>query len=856
MRTRVSESMPHWYLFTFVIAVVAAFGFVMLPQQGGQAGADPLTTTTEEFRGAIAVAAGGNYSCALMSGGTVQCWGSNSRGQLGDGTLVDRSAPAQVVGLSGATALAAGGTHMCALMSGGTVQCWGSNSSGQLGDGTLVDRSTPAQVVSLSGVTALAAGGTHTCAAIDNTVQCWGDNHRGQLGDGTYISRSTPKQVLGKTGFTTLTGGGNHTCGVNSGLALCWGENANGQLGTGTEWTQPGAGFGNDFDGRAQHTPQPVVGLAGRTSRMITAISPAAGRNHTCALMSGGTVQCWGLNQDGQLGDDRSTRVTPTEVMGIVGVSALATGGSHTCALMSGSTAQCWGYNTSGQLGDGLTVSRSTPTQVTGLVGAIALASGGSHTCALMSGSTVKCWGYNRQGQLGDDTTTSRSTPTLVGLRGATPPTTPQTPEPSNCKQNFFLAVRGSGETPQDHPVVAYETERELGQPLPSAYPNVSSSSPDLVGFGTPVASTYRGLLYQADRLPSLDPTKISARAIAYPASPVPEFLITPSKYLRSVTIGAENLRTELQTITSTCPNGKVVLAGYSQGADVINAAMALEQRADESSKVMTQVRKIALMGDPSHLPNRSENVGAGGYGTGNGNGASIAMGIYANDAVTYKDTHQGLVASICTIGDIVCDASSGNLADVLSPVTGADGAHTLYPSTKMRCPAVGDFWQSATDCAAQLLVAGLGFTPVAREVPGPTVTDTVVTVGNHIYAAITGVPVAADGAVKAVDKLLRVWFKSDPIDLGVVQLDDQGNGIIEFDVPDVPPGQHHLEFVASDGRTFVVPIYVSDDQGTQESVVFAVDGRFADVPPTTVEPEPSNPGLGSAGSLQFPFGS
>lgn len=421
------------------------------------------------------------------------------------------------------------------------------------------------------------------------------------------------------------------------------------------------------------------------------------------------------------------------------------------------------------------------------------------------------------------------------------------------CKEIYFLGVRGSGEAPQDQSVVAYETRRELGKPLPRAYPAVSTSAPNPVGFGGPISSTYRGLLYQADRLSLLSPSQISARAIAYPAPPVSEFAINTDKYLSSVTIGAENLRAELQAIRGYCPTGKIVLAGYSQGADVINAAMALEQRAAGASKVMTQVRKIALMGDPSHRPNRPENTGAGGYGSGNGNGASIVMNLYAADAVAYKDSHPNLVASICTIGDIVCDASGGNLADVLSPVTAASGAHTLYPSTKMRCPAVGNVWQSATDCAAQLLVAGIDYTPVARETAGPTVTDTVVTVGNHLYAGIIGVPVAAGNAAveagKTVEKLLHVIFKSDPIDLGVVQLDDRGSGIIDFDVPNVPPGLHHLELVASDGRTYVVPIYVTDEQGNQEPVLFAIDGSTADVPPTTPGP---NSGSGSVGSLQF----
>ena len=105
-------------------------------------------------------------------------------------------------GLSGATALAAGGAHTCALLQTGTVQCWGRNESGQLGDGTTTNRLTPVAVSGLRGVTALAAGGAHTCALLQTgTVQCWGRNFAGQLGDGTSGgSRATPVAVRGLSG--------------------------------------------------------------------------------------------------------------------------------------------------------------------------------------------------------------------------------------------------------------------------------------------------------------------------------------------------------------------------------------------------------------------------------------------------------------------------------------------------------------------------------------------------------------------------------------------------------------------------------------------------------------------------------
>ena len=209
---------------------------------------------------AVEIAIGTNHSCARLSDGTARCWGYNLYGEVGDNTTANRSVATLVVGASGSgtlggiTDLSSGRFHTCALISDSTVYCWGYNNHGQLGDGTIANRSLPVRAGNIANALMVTAGEYHSCAVLaDRTAQCWGAAAFGQVGDGTTADTSTPVTVIGPGGYGVLTGvavisagGGNwpdgngadnyeHTVALLSdGTVVSWGQNIYGQLGDGT----------------------------------------------------------------------------------------------------------------------------------------------------------------------------------------------------------------------------------------------------------------------------------------------------------------------------------------------------------------------------------------------------------------------------------------------------------------------------------------------------------------------------------------------------------------------------------------------------------------------------------------------
>ena len=355
---------------------------------------------------------GFRHSCAGKSDGTLYCWGYNGSGELGDGTIVTRSTPTLISGVTGAISIAAGDTHTCAVDSMNAVYCWGFNGNGKLGDGTFVDHRTPgliSTVSGLSGVVSVVAGYEHNCVLTSSGgVWCWGSNLHGQLGDGTTTRRLTAVQTMLKATSTSpsvpfanavaIASGVYQSCAVNSsGEVWCWGDDTSGQLGDGLTTNS--------------NWPVQVVGVT-------NAVAVTAGTNHTCALLSTGGIKCWGQANSGELGDGNSpvTQLSPVTVSGISTAVSISAGHRSTCAVLSSGAAQCWGSNGNRQLGDGTTTQRLSPVSVGVLSDGVSIAAGDATACALRSGGGVKCWGINNLGNLGIGTTTV--TTTVVDVLG------------------------------------------------------------------------------------------------------------------------------------------------------------------------------------------------------------------------------------------------------------------------------------------------------------------------------------------------------------------------------------------------------------------------------------------------------
>jgi cysteine-rich repeat protein len=325
-------------------------------------------------------------------------------------------------------AVAGGSHHTCVAFASGSVRCWGLGTEGALGYGNadhIGDDETAADAgdVEVGGIVrSIAAGWWFTCAVLDTgAVRCWGYGVNGKLGYGNTESVGDD-EVPAEVGEVDVGGkvrqvvaGGNHTCALlENGAVRCWGGAGNSaELGYGN-----GAKIGDDE----------APASAGDVDVGGPVVQLAAGFGHTCALLTGGAVRCWGRADKGQLGYGNKNDVGDDEVPAAAGnvdvggaVVQIAAGAEQTCAVLATGGVRCWGYGAQGRLGYGDTNNLGDD-ETPGAVGDIdvggkvtQIATGFAHTCALMTTGNVRCWGYGIWGQhghghtndIGDDETPS-----------------------------------------------------------------------------------------------------------------------------------------------------------------------------------------------------------------------------------------------------------------------------------------------------------------------------------------------------------------------------------------------------------------------------------------------------------------
>lgn len=314
-----------------------------------------------------------NFSCAISSDQKAYCWGFNSslnnlgvNGSVNQAYYLPTAVRTDGV-LSGKNlkTISAGLAHACAVTTTGTAHCWGENTSGEMGNGTVNSSINNPTNVTMSGVLNgktikyIQSGNYFSCAlASDDNAYCWGYNNNGAVGNGNVTNpQSSPVAVFrtgalnGKT-VKQLSVGAGHACVVASdNKGYCWGYNGDSQIGN------------SSVVNRNEPTAVPMTNIEGQTFKQIS-----AGRFHTCGISQTGKAYCWGGNSNGQIGNGNTTnQPSPVAVNTSLmngEVNYILAGDSHTCAI-SKDKLYCWGAGVYGQLGDNLASNSNVPVLVT-----------------------------------------------------------------------------------------------------------------------------------------------------------------------------------------------------------------------------------------------------------------------------------------------------------------------------------------------------------------------------------------------------------------------------------------------------------------------------------------------------------
>jgi alpha-tubulin suppressor-like RCC1 family protein len=361
--------------------------------------------------------------CVTLNDSTAKCWGRNYYNNLSDQTTTTRLSPVTVQSNDGSnnystltnlTSVASNIYTTCFLHTDKTITCSGDTLYGGAGDNqTTTDYTTSwaTKPVGTGGTvinnaTKITGNNNYTCVLIDNgtagnttddTIKCWGYDGYYNMGQGSILAaRKLPVTVLTAaatplTGVTDVSAGIFHACAiVTGGNVYCWGKNTYG-------------GLAEDPASVTQRTYATLI------PGVTNAQSVYAGYYNTCVIKTDGSVSCFGINTNGQLGNGTTTsQYVPVDNIGgfstAGGNGAVKIGQSYqsVCIVLSTGSIYCSGSNSVGQLGQTvLNATVSTPTIVPGISTATDVKMGYFATCALLSDQTVSCWGEDTAGTTG-----------------------------------------------------------------------------------------------------------------------------------------------------------------------------------------------------------------------------------------------------------------------------------------------------------------------------------------------------------------------------------------------------------------------------------------------------------------------
>jgi alpha-tubulin suppressor-like RCC1 family protein len=396
---------------------------------------EPIAITGSSF---LAIAAGDDHTCALTKSteqASVEtwCWGSNSFGELGQGTVARKLVPTRVKLQGKAEEIVAGDDHTCARVTlepnNKAVYCWGLNVHEQaVPQGPTPSVGEPL-LVSSEEVAQLAAGRSHTCIRLrsNNAVTCWGSDENGQI---------TNLSMLPSSKF--IAAGGDMTCSIaDDGILSCRGRlddldddlnlgietmhiwhsvsiGTSSVIGvvTGTGTSVDVIGFGRPCELGQGSSPTAIpmddpVLLAGGRMPGVRVTAAHAGGHHSC-LQYDDEAKCMGDNTQGQLGtvdtSESCSNVSSVIPLGQAGAPfterQIVAAADHTCALLSDGKLKCWGNNDVGELG--MPLGQRLPTPVYETWNWKSITAGRVHMCGISASGDVFCWGENQYGAIGD----------------------------------------------------------------------------------------------------------------------------------------------------------------------------------------------------------------------------------------------------------------------------------------------------------------------------------------------------------------------------------------------------------------------------------------------------------------------